>query len=116
MSTELLPKVELWQLSEHAIRTLEEIVRRVLVENGHAAVGAFRAASAAKYIGVGRSTFYELLKTDPHLQRSYLLVPLFTSIRRAPLWRLARQRHSNLSVPLAPLVRGSCRSLLGVAL
>jgi hypothetical protein len=36
MTTELLPKVELWQLSQPAVRTLEEILRRVLAETAHA--------------------------------------------------------------------------------
>jgi predicted DNA-binding transcriptional regulator AlpA len=68
MTAELFPKVELWQLSEHAIHTLEEIMRRVLAEQATSPTGAMRAAQAAAYIGVGRSKFYELLRTDPSLR------------------------------------------------
>jgi excisionase family DNA binding protein len=83
MPQELFPKVELWQLSEHVARALKEIVRDALVEHGtveRTPVGGMRAAEAAAYLGVGRSTFYKLVKTEPALQRSYV-------IGTARLWR-----------------------------
>jgi excisionase family DNA binding protein len=73
MSNDLLPKVELWQLSEPAIRALKDVVRLVLDERGISTkppIGALRAAQAATYIGVGRSKFYQLLRTEPQLQAS----------------------------------------------
>jgi excisionase family DNA binding protein len=83
MSSELFPKVELWQLSEHVARALKEIVRDALDEHGiveRAPIGGMRAAEAAAYIGIGRSTFYKLVKTEPPLQRSYV-------VGTARMWR-----------------------------
>ena len=73
MSTDLLPKVELWQLSEHVAQAIREIVREALEEHGdrlRSRAGGMRAAAAAAYIGVSRSKFYELLRTEPYLQAS----------------------------------------------
>jgi len=83
MSQELLPKVQLWQLSEHAAQALKEIVRDALVEHGvvkRAPVAGMRAVEAAACIGIRRSTFYKLVKADPHLRRSYV-------VGTARMWR-----------------------------
>ena len=81
MSNELLPKVELWRVSDPAIQTLEDLIRRVLAERASTPVGAMRAAAAAAYIGVGRSTFYQLLRQDAQLAGSSF------GIGAARMWR-----------------------------
>ncbi len=83
MPQELFPKVELWQLSEHVTQALKEIVRDALVEHStveRSPVGGMRAAEASAYIGIGRSTFYKLIKTEAHLQHSYV-------VGTARMWR-----------------------------
>jgi excisionase family DNA binding protein len=83
MPQELIPKVELWQLSEHVTQALKEIVRDALVEHctvERSPVGGMRAAEAAAYVGIGRSTFYKLIKTEAHLQHSYV-------VGTARMWR-----------------------------
>ena len=73
MSTELLPKVEVWRLPEHVTRALKDAMRIVLDERDHRAsalVGGMRAKEAATYLGIGRSKFYQLLKHDVDLMGS----------------------------------------------
>jgi predicted DNA-binding transcriptional regulator AlpA len=75
MSTELLPKVDLWQVSSAARQVLtdlvNEAVRKALEEHGlkrsRTPAVALRGTDAAAYIGVGRSRFYGLLKEHPEL-------------------------------------------------
>jgi excisionase family DNA binding protein len=65
-----LLKTELCKLSDAMVRQMEEIVRRVLAEQNQARpapVGALTPAQAAKYLGVGKTRFYELLKEHPEL-------------------------------------------------
>src|SRR5262245_28546057 len=83
MPQELFAKVELWQLSEHATQALKEIVRDALIEHStmeRSPVGGMRAAGAAAYVGISRSTFYKLLKTETHLQHSFV-------VGTARMWR-----------------------------
>jgi predicted DNA-binding transcriptional regulator AlpA len=53
----------------------------VLAELASTPVGAMRAAAAAAYIGVGRSTFYQLLRQDAQLAGSSF------GIGAARMWR-----------------------------
>jgi hypothetical protein len=71
----LLPKVDLYRLSDRARQEISEIVDssvgRALAAQSSKRVrlppAGLRAADAARYVGLGRSSFYAQLKTDAAL-------------------------------------------------
>ncbi len=72
MSQELFPKVELWQLSEHAAQALKEIVRAALVEHGtveRMPVGATVQVLVGRGQGVAEARKPWLGRADKVLQR-----------------------------------------------
>jgi hypothetical protein len=91
MSSELLPKVDLWRISDEARQALIQLVkqslREALEEQGlkkpPVPTGALRGADAAAYLGVGRSHFYGLLKEDPQL------LGLSFTVGRCRMWPIA---------------------------
>jgi hypothetical protein len=68
----LLPKVDLYKLSDEARQQISAIVEssvtRAIAAQSSArprlAPAGLRASDAARYIGLGRSSFYARLKTD----------------------------------------------------
>jgi predicted DNA-binding transcriptional regulator AlpA len=82
MSSELLPKVDVYRLSEAALQQLQPLinaaVRAALEEQGlkkpRVTPGALRGKDAADYLGISRSRFYALLKTDPALKAASFTV------------------------------------------
>jgi hypothetical protein len=69
MSDELLPRVDLFRISGPMLEALTDLVRQAVRQEMAAAApaGALRAADAARYLGLGRSKFYVMLKADPEL-------------------------------------------------
>src|SRR6188472_1360594 len=69
MADELLPKVDLFRISDPMLEVLTSLVRQAVRQEMAAAApaGALRAADAARYLGLGRSKFYAMLKADPEL-------------------------------------------------
>jgi hypothetical protein len=77
---DLLPKVDLYRISESARQDLAELVRDVVRDvvrqelkehsSKRFSAGGMGADSAAAYLGVGRSTFYVLLEKHPELKRA----------------------------------------------
>jgi hypothetical protein len=71
----LLPKVDVYKLSEEAQEAISAIVKssvtQVLVAQSSAhprlPPAGLRGPDAARYVGLGRSSFYTRLKTDPAL-------------------------------------------------
>lgn len=112
--SELLPKVEVWRITDQVALALHELVkdavRKVLEEEGlrRAPVQpeALRINEAARYVGVGRSTFYKLMKEDDH----HLMSTSFTA-GRCRMWTkaaldewMARKSGSSNSGHLLPAI------------
>ena len=83
MPSELLPKVDLWQISGPAMQALEEMMRRVLAEQGRGPAASLGAVKAAEYVGVSRNQFLKLRKEDPGLEKLSFLMGT------KPYWRAA---------------------------
>jgi hypothetical protein len=87
---ELLPRVDVYRLSDHMreeFRTLvSEAVRSALAELGNRPAGALRGHDAARYLGLGRSRFYMVLKEHPEL-----LAASFT-VGKARMWQILLQK------------------------
>jgi predicted DNA-binding transcriptional regulator AlpA len=98
---DLLHRVELCAVSGPARELFKQLLREVLTEQGGpgAPVGALRAADAAAYVGVSRSSFYVILKQDPALAAIAVAMGDYRVWRPPDLDQWLQDRRARLTRP-----------------